>query len=269
MVSKTDNLLFSFIPPIVWDLYQRYVKNNGFFGDYTCWSDACEASTGYDTALILERVKESLLKVRDGEAVFERDSVLFDTVEYSWPLLSGLLWIASQNSNCLNLIDYGGSLGSSYYQNRILLKHLNLLSWNVVEQEGFVECGKEHFEDQHLKFYRTIDDCLELQRADTVLLGSVLQYLEKPYELLDTITDKGISYIIIDRTPFSREGTDRIAVQKVPRDIYPASYPAWIFSYSTFMQSLDEKFDLVAEFDATDRMNYDVMFKGFIYKKRK
>jgi len=47
--------------------------------------EAMELSTGYDSERILGKVRDSLLKVKRGEAVYERDSVLFDKVQYSWP----------------------------------------------------------------------------------------------------------------------------------------------------------------------------------------
>lgn len=34
---------------------------------------------------------EATLKVKRGEAVFERDSVLFDEIQYSWPVTAALI----------------------------------------------------------------------------------------------------------------------------------------------------------------------------------
>ncbi len=56
-------------------------------------------------------------KVVAGEAVYERDSVVFDHLEYAWPLLACLLQIAAERRS-LRVIDFGGSLGSSWRQNR-------------------------------------------------------------------------------------------------------------------------------------------------------
>ena len=106
------------IPPIVLRVASRLRKSQGFFGDYPTWGEAMRASSGYDAAHILEKVKGALLKVKRGQAIYERDSVLFDRIEYSWPLLTGLLWVASLNENRLSVLDFGGSLGSSYFQNR-------------------------------------------------------------------------------------------------------------------------------------------------------
>ena len=40
-------------------------------------------SSGYDSQLILDKVLTSTLKVKNGEAAYERDSVLFDEIQYA------------------------------------------------------------------------------------------------------------------------------------------------------------------------------------------
>ena len=88
------------LPPIVlgaWKNIQSH-KGDGFglIGNYNSWEAALAASTGYDSELILEKTRTALLKVKNGEAIYERDSVLFNEVQYASPLLSGLMWIAVQ-----------------------------------------------------------------------------------------------------------------------------------------------------------------------------
>lgn len=114
----------------------------GWHGNYSDWKTASEKCSGYDSAIILEKVKESTLKVKEGIAPYERDSVIFSEIQYSYPLLSGLVWIAGENKGKLNVLDFGGSLGSSYYQNKLFLDTLTEVKWCIVEQPGFVETGK-------------------------------------------------------------------------------------------------------------------------------
>lgn len=238
---------------------ERYIKRlslrlsfcrYGYSGDYSHWSGALASCSGYDAAIILEKVKESLLKVK-AAAVYERDSVLFDTIQYSWPLLAGLLRAASTNNNRLSVLDLGGSLGSSYYQNKDFLSVLDDLRWYVVEQKHFVECGKQYFEDENLRFYYDIPSCLAEEKINVVILSSVLPYIEKPYELIDTIVDYEIDCIIVDRTPILLSGgSDRLTIQKVPPHIYEASYPAWIFNRERFLSSFRNNYSLVAGFNA-------------------
>ena len=266
MKQRIIRIVRGIAPPILLDIYRGLTNNRAYWGDYKTWEKARKACDGYDSDLILNKVRDALLKVKNGDAVYERDSFLFDKVQYSWPLLAGLLWVASRNGNRLNLVDFGGSLGSSYFQNRKLLAHLPELRWNIVEQKKFVECGKRYFEDGHLKFYYNIDDCLKEQPADTILLSSVIQYLEKPYDLLREVMQKRFKYIIIDRTAFIDAGDDRLTVQKVPPEIYPASYPAWFFNQKKFLDYFSGEYELIADFESNDRANIPSVFKGYIFK---
>jgi len=66
-------------------------------GNYSTWEEAVAASTGYDAKQILEKTKNALLKVKKGEAVYERDSILFNCIHYAYPLLAGLMWGAARS----------------------------------------------------------------------------------------------------------------------------------------------------------------------------
>lgn len=238
----------------------------GYFGDYSSWEDAQLDSSGYNSEIIFKKVKKSLLKVKNGEAAYERDSVIFDKIQYSWPLLSSLLWIASQNNNKLSIADFGGSLGSSYYQNISFLNHLTELKWNIIEQDKFYEIGKELFENESLKFYNTLEECYKKNNINTILLSSSLQYLEIPYELINTIMELEIDYVIIDRLDATNEDRDILKVQKVPPEIYEASIPVWFMSSKKLIRTLQSKYCLITDFDSMDAGSH--IEKGFIFKRK-
>ncbi len=257
-------ILKEYIPPF----FLRKITGlfYGWSGNYKSWEEAQQHSTGYDSALILNKVKDALLKVKNGEAVSERDSINFDKIEYSFPLLSALLWIANQNRGEINLIDFGGSLGSSYFQNKKFLAYLNKVNWNIVEQKHFIECGKQYFQDDNLQFFENIEECRKIHNANTILLSSVLQYIDKPYQLLDYIIKQKFKYIIFDRTPFLMNKKDRITIQKVHPKIYKATYPCWFFNEEKFVCYFSEHYELITEFDSLDKANIKSVFKGFIFK---
>ena len=98
-------------PPFAWNLLRRVVggrKRLSFEGNYSSWQAALDAAGGYDKPDILERVRSAALNVRDGNAVFERDSVCFYNEEYRWSTLAGLLRIAAENGGRLRVLDFGG-----------------------------------------------------------------------------------------------------------------------------------------------------------------
>jgi putative methyltransferase (TIGR04325 family) len=254
-------------PPFLVKALKKFLPSKyGWFGNYSSWAEAEEDAIGYDSTVILEKVKASALKVKNGEAVYERDSVLFNQSDYSWPLIACLLWIITQNKCKLNLLDFGGSLGSTYYQNRIFLNSISQVSWNVVEQKNFVKCGRESFQDETLQFFYSIEECLELKKPDTILLSCVLPYLEHPYVWLEKILDYKFPYLLLDRMPYIFGKNDRLTIQKVPPDIYPASYPSWFFSEEKMATYIKQTYECVFEFDCKDVANIPSRFKGALYK---
>ncbi|MEK7575008.1 MAG: TIGR04325 family methyltransferase [Patescibacteria group bacterium] len=276
-MSKARKILKSITPPFIWNGARALVwpKTKQYSGDFKTWAEAKALTSGYDTPLILEKVQSAALKVKRGEAAYERDSVNFSTIEYSWPLLAGLLWIASQNENKLSVLDFGGSLGSSYYQNRKFLAHLKSLSWSIVEQKHFVEFGHKNLTDEHLKFYTDLKECAVAEKPDVFLLSSVLPYIEKPYEILELVRQLNLKYIIIDRTPFFTQPSilpDRITVQQSSKKIYDASYPAWFLNEHKLLRFLSTDYELIADWQALAGKiplgNVIAEDKGYIYVRK-
>jgi len=252
-MMKAKQILKSFIPPIFFGGIRKFktqkVPAFGWFGNYATWKEAKSNCTGYDSTIILEKCKNSLLKVKNGEAVYERDSVLFDKIQYSWGLLAGLQKAALENDGNLCVLDFGGSLGSTYYQNKEFLSSVKNVTWCIIEQAHFVDCGKQNFENEQLKFYHTIEECMEKQKPNVLLLSSVLQYLEKPEEWISKLITLKISTIIIDRTPFVNSFKNIITIQKVPSVIYEASYPCWFFN-EEYLKKLFKNYMLIGDFES-------------------
>jgi putative methyltransferase (TIGR04325 family) len=236
-----------------------------FSGNYDLWEDALQDSIGYSDDEIIQKVRNSSLKVKNDEAVYERDSVLFDKIQYSWPLLAALLRVATLNNHKLHVMDFGGALGSSYYQNRKFLNHINDFKWCVIEQEKFYAIGKKEFEDDCLKFYSNIKECHEKNEIDVILLSCVLPYLENPYQILNELINLGVKNIIIDRHPIlTNSNKDIITVQNVPENIYKASYPAWLFNESKFKSVIKKKYNIFEEISGNDKVDYPCNFKCYI-----
>lgn len=211
----------------------------GFSGNYTSWQQASEYATGYDASGILDKVKTATLKVKNGEAVYERDSFVFDQLQHNWPLVAIMEKIAIEKALRLSVLDFGGSLGSGFnYLKKVLPAEVSL-NWSIVEQPHFVECGKECFENEELKFFNTIEEVISKRgMPDIVLLSSVLQYIPNHVEITEQLNNLKIENILVDRTAYLAEGNGFWTVQQVPVDIYEASYPAYFFSEKELSEKL-------------------------------
>jgi putative methyltransferase (TIGR04325 family) len=207
--------------------------------------------------------------VKNGYGAYERDSVVFDTIQYSWPLLAGLLWTAAATKGRLHVLDFGGSLGSTYLQNRKFLSSLDDLIWSVVEQREFVDAGKAHMEDGKLKFYTNLDTCVRETHPNVFVFSCVLQYLKSPYDWVESTVAYGPQTILVDNMAFT-DGKQRLTVQRVPPQIYPASYPCWILNREQFMKAFRPAYDLVEHFESPLAIRLDgntVPYEGFIFRK--
>lgn len=256
-----------FFKKILPDRVTRFISGlfYGWHGNFSSWEEALKLSSGYNSPVVLEKVTASARKLRTGIALYERDSVLFDEIEYSFPVLAGLLWVAAQNNGRLNVMDFGGSFGSSYFQNKMFLDSLKEFNWCIVEQPNFTEIGQKEFSDEKLHFFNSISECTEAYHIEVVLISSVLQYLKEPFKFLESLKSQKIKYLIIDRTPFI-DNPDRITIQKVHPAIYKATYPCWFFNKKKFVSALCTDYELILEFDALDKANIPSEFKGFIFK---
>lgn len=241
------SFLKSLIPPLFFIFFRFLFQKNYFYGNFASWKEAQQNSSGYNKKNILNKVLISSLSVKSGIKKFERDSVAFDQIQYSWPISAAIMLAAAANRGELNILDYGGSLGSCYFQNKKLLHYLKSVKWNIIEQSHFVEMGRKKIADRRINFYSDIKECLSENRPSIILFSSVIQYLDNPYDILDDISKINAQFLVFDRTPFHTGETDRIMVQKVNPSIYTASYPIRILSKPSFLNFLLKDWDLIEE----------------------
>lgn len=265
---KIKNVLVKFLPLFMIN-WLSGLFGNRWTGNYKTWEEAQSKSVGYDSELILDTVFESVLKVKYGFEIYERDSVILDHVEYSWPLLAALLLACAESNNKIHVLDFGGSLGSTYFQNKKILDKFSNVSWSIVEQKHFIEKGRKFIQDDRIKFYESVNECLKNESPNIILFSSVLQYLSEPFKLVDELlNNSNADYVIIDRTPFTEDSKDKITIQRVDPKIYKASYPCWNFNLDNLKQFFaNKKFNVMEEFDAIDGKRADIQFKGLILKK--
>jgi putative methyltransferase (TIGR04325 family) len=260
------------LPPVLARWFRK-MRGGGirFEGDFDTWEEASSRCTGYDAVEILAKVLASTLKVKHGEAAAERDSVLFDQIEYAWPVLAGLMYAAARSGGRLNVLDFGGALGSSYFQNLKFLQTLKDVRWNVVEQPHYVDSGRKHIQGGQLRFYKSVEECLSENQPNVILLSSVLQYLPDPGSILLDLKRVGSDTIVFDRTIVNHSTFDRVYVQHVPASIYSASYPCRSFSESALLAALGKSYLALCEFPS---LNFPALnaieseFKGYIFTRR-
>ena len=266
------SLIKNLLPPIIYTILKLLLGKKGtyFTGEYKSWDDALVHCKGYDDKDILKKVLNSTLKVKSGEMAYERDGILFDRIEYSWQVLTGIIWVAARNSGRLCVLDIGGSLGTTYFQNNRFFNEIKLSSWNIVEQTHYVKAGRAHIQDEMLRFHDSIENCLNECNPNVVLISNSLQYMPDPGVVLDSLSRIGADAIIIDRTIINNSKSNIIYVQHATPSV-GGSYPCYSISESWLIDRLEKTYDLVESFDSLlfpELTEINSTLKGYIFSKK-
>jgi len=250
------NILKNWTPPIVKRI-AKYKFREGWHGNYKSFEEARRRSTGYDSQVIFDRVREAALKVKNGEGLYERSAVIYHEPAVHLPLLGALSYVANHNDNRLTVMDVGGALGGLYFQHKQHLQTISELHWCIVEQKQFVEIGRKEFADETLHFFESPQECAAKYKPDIVFFCGSMQYFERPYQMLKELFELKIPYFFLCNIAFIKGDHDRIAIQKVPAFYYVASYPCWFLSKSKFLNFMKEQqYELLAAFDEEMHLEY-------------
>jgi putative methyltransferase (TIGR04325 family) len=243
-------------PPIVWRAVRRLRHRPPLDGPFASWEAASAHATGWDSPRIVEQALAAALTVRDGAAAFERDSVARDRIAYSPTILAALLLAAGRHRR-LDVIDFGGALGSNYVQNLKLIRALASVptSWHVVERPALARIGVDRFQTEQLRFHDDLG-AVRLERPVLLFTGS-LQYVADAFALLETAI--GLSDIIaLDRVLVWDEAGHQIFVQRLDaRRFGPVTLPTWCFSTTALVDWFAARgFRLVERFEAGPRQRF-------------
>jgi putative methyltransferase (TIGR04325 family) len=266
-VERLKRLIRKILPARLLAPIERRFFRIRWEGDYPDWASARAACVGYDAAGITAKVVAAARQVRAGRAVYERDGVVFHQPAPAWPALGFLREAARADGGGLTVLDFGGSLGSLYQQNRAHLRGCVPLRWSVVEQLALVEAGRREFQTEELRFYSSSREACDAGMPDVLLLASVLCYLPDPWAMLAELLRSAPARVVVERTGFAREGRTRLMVQHVPRTIYSASYPCWFLGREEFLAAFAGRYRLVHEQPDAVATPAGVEFRSFHFAR--
>lgn len=258
------------LPPVVRHGLNRLAGQTFFYrGRFLNWEQACKAADGYGDDRVIERMHTAALAVRDGQAKWERDGVLYDCIQPDFPMLAGMSR-AIRPDRSLRVLDVGGAFGSSWLQARHGMPDIHL-NWTIVEQERVVELAQRDFATQGIRYTTSLDEALAYGAYDLALFSSVLQYLPDPHGMLDRVIACGIEWLLIDRHPCSSIG-ELATLQHCPRRLYEATYPSWLFDCDRMWASLVATHEQIFSWRGLDKQisghGFHADFVGTLWKRR-
>ncbi len=247
-MARAEVALRLLTPPVVWRLTHRLLPRARLEGPLRSWDEATKRATGWDSPILTELALKAALKVKVGAAAFERDSRPHDRIVYSPTVLAALL-LAVARYRALSVIDFGGGLGSNYYQHRKLLRALPDMpvSWNVIERVPLANIGAEQFQTAELRFHDRLDG-LHLEHPVLLFTGA-LQYVADAFVLLDEAT-RQTDIIAVDRMYVSAAADHAPYLQHLdPRRFGSVTLPMWCFAKAALIGWFEARdFVLVEQF---------------------
>ena len=238
-----------------------------YSGPYKSWILAQRKSIGYNDRNIINKVRKSALIAKNSKSKFEIDSLIFSK-PYRNIKFEKILINLNKKKKLIKIIDFGGSLGSTYYRYRNIFSSQKRIKWSIIEQKVFVEIGKKEFKDKNLNFYYNLEDFItknKNEQIDIFLLSSSLQYIKDYKKIINKVNKLNASYLIILKTPMRLSKTNGIYVEKVPKQIYGTSYSSWVFSKEKLINSFPN-YKLVHDKIVNPRI-FSVYFHDLFFKK--
>jgi putative methyltransferase (TIGR04325 family) len=164
-------------------------------------------------------------------------------------------------------LDWGGSLGSSYRQNRQVLESAGIeLEWTIVEQPHLVSIGESEFEDGALRFALNLES-FKKGDFDVVLFASSICYVPDAEAVLSSVAALVPKRIVFDRTPEATGQDDLYGVQKVGSKIYKASYPIRSFGRGKIERILAPNYAKLLEWECELQPDPQTVSKGYLFSR--
>ena len=139
--------------------------------------------------------------------------------KYNRQIVEALI-LTKKNKNEINICDYGGSLGSLYFQNKDALKMK--IKWSVIDLKKVVKFGKKNMTTNSLVFFNFIKEMKKLRSPNTLLISGFIQYVNNPFKMLSSmLKDGNFEFIIIDRVYFLSDNKSNtlVTIQYVDKDL--------------------------------------------------
>ncbi len=112
------------------------------------------------------------------------------------------------------VLDFGGACGGHYFTLRNRLDPKYRLNWRIVETKNMCKHAKR-LENSELRFLDDLEIAKsQMPRIDVLHVSGVLQSVDEPYRLLNSLLQISSKYILFSRMCFTKGSQDIITIQR-------------------------------------------------------
>ena len=197
------------------------------------WESAVSRSSGYQSPQTISTIEGADPVVDKWTA--DHNFLGSRYLQVASAFLSGLNPEKLKSETTIYVLDIGGGLGEYFFLIQDNLPNLKF-EWLILETPALCELAKsKHADSSGVSWTDALND--SSQTFDIVLLSSVIQYVEKPFELIEMAAQKA-PLLIFNRLPLSANGHNLVCIQRPGLFESKGSYPVHILSEQLFISYL-------------------------------
>ena len=204
-----------FVPPIVARMVDRArAARTAGPKRYRSYADAMRAcGKGYGEEEIARVVLEKTI-VYKGQLDASGPLAVSPTDAYGLLSVAQLLAGSEPARREFAVLDLGGACGAHYFTFKKFFGDRIRLKWVVVETEVMCRFA-ERLRTDDLTFLPDLSEALRsLGTPDLLHVSGVLQWVEKPYEMLDKLVKTGARYLLLSRLALTAKSEDLVTVHR-------------------------------------------------------
>jgi putative methyltransferase (TIGR04325 family) len=207
-------------------------------GVYKSFKDAPSSGPGFNG----ERwIQNALEKINAARQDAQKKGTVLSVTQYRESLLPLVAAIVMNAFEGLKILDFGGGVGSSYYQVLHGLPRTGNFEFHVVEIDALCKVGKEYFTNEPHIFFHSSPPREEGLSFDVVHMGSSLHYCEQWEELLSSLCRYKPRYFLFTDLP-----AGDIPTFATVQSYYTSKIPVWFFNIDEVIGAMrNQKYHLV------------------------
>lgn len=189
-------------------------------GIYNRFSEAPAKGSGFTSRRWVEK---GLERMRSMRKLAEKGKTVPEVTIYPRSLLPIVAAMVEPAAECLQILDFGGSLGFDYYPVKSGLAVGKKLSYHIVENDLICQAGQDFFSNESDIFFHTA--LPHIDSFDIIHLGSSLHYVEEWQNLIARLSAYHPQYVL-----FTDLAAGDIPTYASLQNYYESKIPTWFFS---------------------------------------
>ena len=211
------------------------------------WESAVAGSSGYQSPQTISTIEGS-------DPVVDKGTIKLSFLgnrylQVSSAILSGLNPEKMKLDSTIRVLDIGGGLGEYFFLLQSNLSNLKF-EWLILETPALCQLAtSKHANSLGVSWTDTLND--KHQTFDIVLLSSVIQYVEKPFELIEMAIQKA-PLLIFNRMPLSKDPNNLVCIQRPGLLETKGSYPVHILSEHLVVSYLSARGNIMSRWQVPE-----------------